>query len=456
LGVITRRPRLRLQRRRWGRRETSFVVVAALVAALGFGGVAFADHHRGGMADIDPYLDTMALDWSGTLTDIPPGQGTSALEPGTRVVRPPAGAPASHVAAARELAAAQRRWLAAGTVPGAGTAYAGMARDALLDLRTMTLSDGAVLAAGSADWRYAWPRDGAFAVVAYAKTGHLADARRVLGFFQRMQPADGRFAARYLPDGSGTPDNRPSQLDGVGWMLWSLGTVVDATPAADRASTLADLRQLLDRSTQAAESSLGSNGLPSVSPDYWEVRETKLTLGTAAPLLAGLRSSAAMYSELGDLSAASTATASADRLSAAITKNFGPTYGRYEGSDQRDAAVSFLLPPFTATADPQVVAALKESVVQMARPAGGLAPGASWKHDGLSWTPETAIVALGAVGAGDDQLANHLLTWLDDHRTPAGSLSEKVSYQGQPVGTAPLVWSGATVLIALSELDAAG
>ena len=50
-----------------------------------------------------------------------------------------------------------------------------------------------------------------------------ADAERIVAFLQRVQPESGLFQARYLPDGSGVPDARGVELDGVGWALWATG-----------------------------------------------------------------------------------------------------------------------------------------------------------------------------------------------------------------------------------------
>ena len=41
------------------------------------------------------------------------------------------------------------------------------------------------------------------------------------------------------------------------------------------------------------------------------------------------------------------------------------------------------------------------SAAAMARPAGGLAPGAAWKRDGISWTPQTSLYALTAAVNGE-------------------------------------------------------
>jgi len=446
--------------RRWWRRELALVAGAALVVTLG---VAGTNHlGRTPYSDRPLYLATMALDARGNLVrvDVDGDVDDLSLLPGSRAV-----------AGAAAQAAAQSAWVASGQIPGAGTRWEGMARDALLDLRTMTLADGAVLAAGSGPWRYAWPRDGAFVAVAYARTGHLDDARRVLAFYQRAQAADGTVEARYLPDGSGPPDDRAPQTDGIGWLLWALGQTVDAAPAAERPAVLAQFQPLLDRATNAAVRAVGPTGLPAPSPDYWEKRESTVTLGTAAPLLAGLRASAHLYGLLGDDGGVAAASASARRLDAAIEAGFAPSYGRYPGSGARDAAVAFLLPPFVPASEAlagsyggvdvdeaEVRTALHAAAQQMARPGGGLAPGAHWPQDGVSWTPETALVALGAASgdAADRGLATRLLDWLDDHRTVAGSFPEKVLHDGSPAGTAPLVWTSATVLLALATLESAG
>jgi GH15 family glucan-1,4-alpha-glucosidase len=76
----------------------------------------------------------------------------------------------------------------------------------------------------------------------------------------------------------------------------------------------------------------------------------------------------------------------------------------------------------------------------MLRPAGGVAPGATWKDDGVSWTPQTALYALTAATLGDAAAAERWLTWLDAHRTPSGALPEKVLADGTPAAVAPLAW----------------
>jgi hypothetical protein len=87
------------------------------------------------------------------------------------------------------------------------------------------------------------------------------------------------------------------------------------------------------------------------------------------------------------------------------------------------------------------------------RTAGGLAPGTDWKQDGVSWTPETGLVALTAAASGRRDLAERWLDWLDGHRSPWGSLPEKVTARGRPAGPAPLAWTASLVVLTAEELQ---
>jgi len=119
---------------------------------------------------------------------------------------------------------------------------------------------------------------------------------------------------------------------------------------------------------------------------------------------------------------------------------------------ERDAAVAFLLPPFTRNVRPDVHRAWINAGNEMRRPAGGLSPGVGWTKDDVSWTPETALFALAAASSGEPTLALAWVSWLDTHRTVLGSLPEKVTAQGRPASVAPLAWTAALVVLTLDEL----
>ena len=346
------------------------------------------------------------------------------------------------------------RWLARGRVPATGTRWEPMVRYAMLDLRRLTNHGDGWSIAGAADhWGYTWPRDSAFFAVAFAATGHRDLALRALAFLRDVQRADGGFEARYRADGS-VPDDRTAQTDGAGLVLWALGSVLGTVPDRDLQVVAAPLRPLLDRAVAFVLAATDDGrALPAPSPDYWEVRESAVTLGTAAPLAVGLRSAASLYARLGeDAAAASTAEAS-QRYDRVVHAAFGPGgYQRYTDRGGQDAAVCYLLPPFAATTRADVVRAWRRYQVDARRPGGGLAPGVGWRRDGVSWTPEVALVALSAAAMGDDACASDWLDWLDAQRTDWESLPEKVLADGSPAGPAPLGWTAANVVLAALHL----
>ncbi len=361
---------------------------------------------------------------------------------------------------------AQLAWLAQGSIPGTGTRYEEMARQALLDIDALTLPLGhvahdptgprryALLAAWQDRWHYVWPRDASFAAIALARSGHIDQAWGILAHLQDVQADDGTFQARYLPDGSGnTPDDRPPQSDGVGWLLWAAQQTLAVTPPARHGEIRSHLDPLISRATAAALR-LTSHGrrLPPVSPDYWEVREYRVTLGTAAPLLIALESAA----ELGQEHAGSAAARYRELLVATFGEQGYPRHRGWVGTmgaTYSDTSVGFVRPPFVSESLPGAAEAWYESRAAMARPASGLAPGGSWRNDGISWTPTTSVYALVAACTEDRAEAEGWLDWLSEHRTRAGSLPEKVLSDGSPAAVAPLAWTSANVLLALDCLE---
>ncbi|MCK6212476.1 glycoside hydrolase family 15 [Georgenia sp. EYE_87] len=460
-------------RRRRGRR----VLAWSLAAALWAGTAAWSVHlkaHESTEEFVALYLDGVHLQPDGTVADVPAHEPAEYL-PGSRVLAEHAGD-----VEAEALAAAQRAWLAEGTVPGAGTPYEEVVTDALLDIRTLTgaafddggagleAAPGAVVAGWSDRWRYVWPRDASFVAAALARTGHVEDAVAVLGFVADVQSEHGGFQARYVPDGSGVPDARGIQLDGNGWVLWSAATVLaQIEDDGERAAAFARLRPLVDTTVDhVLELTAEEPHLPPPSADYWEVRETDLTLGTVAPMLAGLEHAARLYADQGLGDRAAEVGGRAAQVRSAVVTTFGPGgYERYAdggpvtsllGADGRDAATAMLLPPFTAEAPPGAVEAWLLSAEEMARPAGGVAPGAGWKRDGITWTPETTLYALAAAENGHPRRATAWLDWVMEHRTASGAIPEKVLANGAPAAVAPLTWSGANVILAVAALEESG
>lgn len=424
-------------------RRLLIIGLVLLALSVGSGAAVLVDRTRPTFGALDQSGIAVGADGAVIAID-----ADAALVPGTRVV---AGTPQSERLATEQLA-----WLAVGTIPDPAGVNQSMIIGALLDLRVLSISSGVPVAGYSPAWRYVWPRDAAFAAVAFSRTGHYADAERILAFLERVQPAAGGFEARYRPDGSGPPDDRSAQLDGLGWALWAMDQVVKDWPAADRTLLIERHRTLLDRASRAILTATRSGTtLPAASPDYWEVDETRPTLATAALLRSGLMAAGELYATDSDRATSHQMKHAGASLTQEINRRFGPSgYPRRLGGrdDSVDLGVTFLLPPF-GEPESAVREGWERSALLMHRPAGGLAPGGSWKRDGISWTNATATHAMTAACLGEGDQARALLRWLSDHRTATGALPEKVLADGSPAAVAPLAWTAAAVIIAADALD---
>jgi len=361
---------------------------------------------------------------------------------------------------------ADRNWLNTGLVPGATATQRSMATRALLDLSLAVRPDGAAQAGwlSGSEYEYAWPRDSSWVAVALTDAGHPAMAYRILEFLHRMQGRNGIWAARYAPDGSGpVRDGRPAELDADGWVPWAVWSWAvtqpltpdsgPLTPQSQPRRELTLLWPMVARAADAAARSLTRDGLPRPAMDYWE-DSVQVTLGTAAPLLVGLRAAADLATDVGSATAASDGrrwAAAAARLAGAIAATFGRSgYQRTPSPGSgADAAVAFLGPPF-AVPGPAVLRAALSAQRALTVSNGGLRPGTSWPGTpDVAWTPETAFFALFDASTGQPGRAAALLAWLAAHRTKVGSLPEQVNSAGQPASVAPLAWTDAVTLLAL-------
>ncbi len=395
----------------------------------------------GGPPEIPLYSATVALRSLTERVLVEPGR-EDRLVPGTRVL---AGTEDTD-----RLVEDEARWLAHARVPRV-SGLEELRTSALLDLHVLTAGLPAAVAGWSPQWRFAWPRDNAFIAVALAELGHLEGALAQLHFFEGIASPGQWLPARVDPWTRAVPDSRPPQFDGLAWLLWAASRLLDAGAEPERVAALAPLWSTL------TDTLLGTlvAGVPPVSPDYWEVDESALTLGSAAATVAGLAGAAKVLQVSGDRGRSELAAAGASALRSRIAADFAPDYPRHQAAADPCASIAFLAPPVADQATPfaGVASALAAAEVRMRRSAGGLAPGAGWRDDGISWTPETALVALAWAGLGEQGRARSLLTWLQAHRTAAGSLPEKVLYDGRPAAVAPLGWTAALCLLALRRLD---
>ncbi|MFJ9942881.1 glycoside hydrolase family 15 protein [Streptomyces erythrochromogenes] len=349
-----------------------------------------------------------------------------------------------------------RAWLAGCLVPGATTGQRAAVRRALLSMRALLKPNGAFAAGWSPPWEYSWPRDGAFAAAAFAVTGHDEEAYRILEYDARTQRADGTWEARTTLDGSGPPDARKWQLDGNGWVPWATWQWYRAAPAPGRDERLRELYPMVRAAADFAARSLGPDGLPPASPDYWELDTTTANIGTAAPLLAGLNASADLAARLGAGGDAERWAAASRRLSAGIAASFAPLgYQRtIDGKHGRDSAVAFMAPPFN-TAPPGLGEALDSTHRALLLPGGGVSPGndPDFSWGSYAWTASTSFFALAWAGTGEPVKAGRELDWVLSKRNGLGELPETVNGAGLPSSVAPLGWTDALVVLTVRALQ---
>lgn len=368
-------------------------------------------------------------------------ESLDALLPGTRVLAGPE---------QRALLDAQEAWVDGLDLP---PTVAGAPRDlfhqAALDLWVLSAGLPVAVAGWSPMWRHAWPRDTAHVAVAMHRIGDAEGATRQLAALAEHVGSAPRIQARYALDG-GTPDPRPAQDDGFGWVLWAASCTLDSwRGTADEAG----IRDLVSHCASRALTRLDRDGLPLPSPDYWEVAESQLTLGTAAPLLAGLEHAVDLVG--GELQ--ERCAAAALRLDRQVHATFGARgWPRRIGGGASDTAIAWMLPPYRASppGEGRLRSALDVAAAQMSRANGGHAPGGDWREDGVAWTPESTVLAtVWATDPDSHDRARSMLTWLGRHRTQAGSLPEKVRGDGSPAGPAPLAWTSALLLITGVDLS---
>lgn len=417
---------------------------AGLIAVLGGGALGGTELWRRVRPDVDPRTEapllsrTVAIDGERVRRLVGPDSTDLVVAPGTRLL--PSALGTSLEGEAKEFLDGAAAW-----IEQLDPALQEPAQAALWDLWVLSVDLPAPVAGWSRSWRYIWPRDAAFCAVALARVGHGERALEILEHLQQLQRPGRWFEARYSATEGTAPDDRPAQFDGTGWALWAAGEVIGAPDAPQAEQARERLDSLLSASHDLLlEQTDQGRSLPPVSPDYWEVRERRVTLGIMAATRAGLRAAAA-------LSGAQRDAAAADAFDAQLLERFGERgWQRYSGSGGADSALALLVATGGQDLVPaQQVLDLRE---QLARPAGGIAPGARWKRDGISWTPSTSLLALALARSGRPEVAGTMLDWLLRHRTEDGSLPEKVLHDGSPAAVAPLSWTAANVLLTMDAL----
>ena len=199
---------------------------------------------------------------------------------------------------------------------------------------------GAVLASlPPGEWTYAWPRDGAYAIIGMSLAGMQTEAKAALEFY--LNAEGGRFRNYSELSTYGMPDYRISlvryhgfgveetdyndygpnlEFDGFGLFLWALRTYTDVTNDASLRSSYYD-----EYTTRVADALVAlvdpATGLirkdSSIWESHWNGRERSWTY-TNITAARGLCDAAALASAEGDAVRAATYAAAGESLREAI------------------------------------------------------------------------------------------------------------------------------------------
>ena len=366
-----------------------------------------------------------------------------------------------------------------------------------LVLRTQIDNAGAILAANDSDivnlsrdtYSYCWPRDGALAAYALIKAGHSGISRRFFDFCARVVHRNGYFLHKYNPDGSlasswhpwlegGTP-RLPIQEDETALVIWAFWRHFQKF--RDVEFVAPHYRPLLMKAADFLARHVDDDtGLPLPSYDLWEERWGVHTW-TVAAVIAGLRAAARFAAAFGESQPNARFDRIAHRMQKALVEHLWseadgrfargavPSPDGYRLDTTVDASLCGLtlfgtLDPCDVRLQATLDAVRRHLAVQTA--VGGIAryagdswhrvvadtqrvPGNPWYITSL-WLMRCEIAQARTV----EELEHSLrwMRWVLKWCPPSGILAEQLHPEtGQPLGVAPLSWSHAEVVSAMTE-----
>ncbi|WP_136717296.1 hypothetical protein [Halorientalis salina] len=347
----------------------------------------------------------------------------------------------------RRLARGRRYWsnrvdgLAFGGLPAR---YREAATRAAVTVSTLADPEsGSISASGNLQPSYypTWPRDGAFASVALARTGLPGPARRYLAtFLPAVQEADGSFRQCYDSRGADagvlTIENDQQPI-----YAWAVREVYDETGDETFVeSAWPAVRDALDYTVDA----VAANGLLVATPDIQEgPTAAHQSLWTNAMAYEGLLSGATL---------ATVADADPTPYRRAAETVGQALHDRFFERDEFITDAGFWGPQ-------RDLKGFNGAAVWPSRWAAafgevGTITGAlrrEFRENGTAWVPGELFVVGALARAGDTDTADALLAEILTQTAPSGYLAEETTEDGEHVLGSPLGWSSSMLLLALDE-----
>ncbi|MEW6446746.1 MAG: glycoside hydrolase family 15 protein [Bacillota bacterium] len=372
-------------------------------------------------------------------------------------------------------------------------------RRSLLTLRMHFDQRGSVIASPDSDimstnrdhYCYLWPRDGALAAYALIKAGYGWLTRSFFGFCANALTDKGYLLHKYNPDGTAGSSWHPWLVEGVvhlpiqedetALVLWALWEYY--RQERDIEFVLGHYHNLVRPAANFLSSYIDESlNLPAESYDLWEERRGIFTF-TCATVYAGLLAAGNLAKLFGQPKLAAAYHQRAARIRDEGFKNlydqekqrfvrglhFNRQKGAFEPDPTMDSSLAgvFLFNVFPVH-DSRVAETMRqvEEVLSVKTWVGGVAryygdyyfrqsddlekiPGNPWFICTL-WLAQYHIRA--ARSTEDLVKGRQLLEWCVEHTLPTGIMPEQLHpLTGQPLSVAPLCWSHAAFVIAVTE-----
>ncbi|MEK7180447.1 MAG: glycoside hydrolase family 15 protein [Patescibacteria group bacterium] len=378
-------------------------------------------------------------------------------------------------------------------------------KKSLLIMRTHADNRGSIIASGDSSilqygrdtYSYMWPRDGAFATLAFDKAGYFDLGTRFYSFCNEVLTDEGYLLHKYNSDRS----------LGSSWHPWVRNGVPQLAIQEDEtAITIFTLWEhyIITRNLEFIESIYNSyikkaadflteyrdkkTGLPGPSYDLWEERNG-ISCFTSSAVYGGLVAASKFAFLLGKQTESKKYHKAADEIQAVIVKYFfnekEGTFSRMITTDSRgnivvdrtiDASSAYgvfrfgVLSPFDERLLRAMMVAreklrIQSSVGGHARYEGDVYYGVDPNFPGNPWFISTLWFAQYEIARAESQedlnAAKQVLDWVVKNALPSGILSEQLNpYSGEPLSVRPLTWSHAefvlTVIAYLEKLQDLG
>ena len=329
-----------------------------------------------------------------------------------------------------------------------------MVRQSAYVIKMLQDQGGAIMAAPTIwpDYRYCWPRDAAYSVMALDVLGYHEEAARFIHWAIKSQGENGAFFQRYYAEPGLKAPSWSFQIDETASVV--LATYVHFKLTLNR-QFLRDAWTMVRRAAEYLASNVTSEGFTTPTVGPWEEHLGVHTY-TNASVYAALSSASYLAGEIGDRGKAVewgkyASLVRATTLNSAWNGKFFIKMIKPRVEIPDSNTLGLLFPFALVKASDERMRANVEFLEHTFRyRAGGIGRNPEDRYyGGNPWIITTLWVAIYHKLSGNVDRARELLKWTLDHSTSTGMLPEQVDKDtGRPISAIPLAWSHAMYIMA--------